>query len=632
MSSSTGPSSNSVAAASGSSNSSSSRRNYDPAIIIKAADDKLSSNDVAGGQTLYQSALLNWVDDARENVFGQDPEQMREAIATLWIAYAHFLRKAKQFKSATEAYEQAVECPVSGAVGRVWIDYGRFLDERDKQRTAQQVYLRALHDNQGGVVRDEQDRNLLWNEFLEMMRKRNPNLTLVQLQQAIEDETKTAVDSSSSSYTPTTTTTTKLEAAAEDDNAFYDDLQQPPETVSSSYSNVNNKRSRSNSTDPVVKMENNDTLNDIEGIQSSSSTNQTVQRSHVVTAADIDLEKNMLQELAENAQNDPGFMATWMARDGNASPQPPTPLFGCSPPKLSDPTGKDFLGEELALQLIQTLLRPSGPIILQVCRGLWMLNGLKEHQAQKALAQLDGTIKKEITTLQARLDERLSVAGAAESAVRQMNESERQSFQANCNQQRQSLLNSIAWEQRQLLWCQQQLLTKLKIPGFHGTTVDESELEFQTRICSYLHSAFFLLERIGPDSYSNMLKSQEERLKQLILKSKDTNSNSNTTQPKKKKSRFSPPNTTASAAAAAARLTPPPPSTMAQLPPPPPPMQVYQQHAPHLIYGQQQQQQQQQQQMMMMMQPPLNMSGVYPPLQNQPPQSNYYPPPPPPNL
>ena len=81
------------------------RRNYDPNLIIQAADEKLANNDINGGQMLFSAALLDWVDDARENSLGLDQDVMREAIATLWIAYAHFLRKAKQFKSATEAYE-----------------------------------------------------------------------------------------------------------------------------------------------------------------------------------------------------------------------------------------------------------------------------------------------------------------------------------------------------------------------------------------------------------------------------------------------------------------------------------------------------------------------------------------------
>jgi hypothetical protein len=141
---------------------------------------------------------------------------------------------------------------------------------------------------------------------------------------------------------------------------------------------------------------------------------------------------------------------------------------------------------------------------------------LTEHICQQRLKELDETIKEDLDILQQRLDERLSVAGAAEAAVRSVNENELQAFQANCNEQRQKLLHDIAWEFRRLLWVQQQFLTKLKIPGFHGTSVDVAEVEYQGRICSYLHSAFFLQQRIGEDAHVKMLKSQESRLKQLI--------------------------------------------------------------------------------------------------------------------
>jgi hypothetical protein len=206
-----------------------------------------------------------------------------------------------------------------------------------------------------------------------------------------------------------------------------------------------------------------------------------------------------------------------MVRDGNGQPlAPEVALFDAAPPKLSDPTGKDLLGEELALQLVQRLLGVTGSVILQTCRGLWMMTALTEYTCQQKLKELDETIKEDLEILQQRLDERLSVAGAAEAAVRSVNENEKQAFQANCNEQRRKLLDDVAWEFRRLLWVQQQFLTKLKIPGFHGTSVDVAELEYQARICSYLHSAFFLRQRIGEDAHVKMLKSQESKLKQLI--------------------------------------------------------------------------------------------------------------------
>lgn len=62
---------------------------FDPTIIIRAADDKRKNNDLNGAQMIFMSALLDWVDSAREGQVN-NPDQVREAIATLWIAYAHF--------------------------------------------------------------------------------------------------------------------------------------------------------------------------------------------------------------------------------------------------------------------------------------------------------------------------------------------------------------------------------------------------------------------------------------------------------------------------------------------------------------------------------------------------------------
>jgi tetratricopeptide (TPR) repeat protein len=458
---------------------------YDPNIVIQAAEEKLAVNDLAAGQTLFQSALLNWVDDAQFSAV-TDKDQLQEAIATLWIAYAQFLQKAKQFKSATEAYEQAVACPVGSLVGRVWLDYARFLEERGKLRSAQKVYLRALVDDNGGKVQDEQDRDLLWNEFLEMMKTNKPDLTLQALKQAVEEEH--LMGDADGDQRPQKVSSGG--ADTDDDDNMYDDLLPNP------------KRPRlDNRSAPKIKQED----------------NSEESRTHVVTASDVKTEETALEDIIQDAKSDPQFLAAWMVRDGDGQPQAPeVALFEAAPPKLSDPTGKDLLGEELALQLVQRILGATGSVILQTCRGLWMMKALTERVWHKRLNDLDETIKEELETLQQRLDERLSVAGKAEAAVRLVNDGERRAFQENCNTQRQKLLNDMAWDFRRLLWVQQQFLTKLKIPGFHGTSVDGAELWYQARICSYLHSAFFLRQRIGEEAHVKMLKSQESRLKQLI--------------------------------------------------------------------------------------------------------------------
>ena len=81
---------------------------YDPNAVISAAN---ASPDLDGGRFIFQSALLEWVDDAREGGRAGD-EGVREAVATLWLALAQYLMQSKQYKSATETLDEAVQCPV----------------------------------------------------------------------------------------------------------------------------------------------------------------------------------------------------------------------------------------------------------------------------------------------------------------------------------------------------------------------------------------------------------------------------------------------------------------------------------------------------------------------------------------
>lgn len=526
--------------------SSSNTRSYDPNIIIRAAHDKLAGGDLAGGQTLFQSALLNWIDDARESSVGADAERLKEAVATLWIAYAQFLMGAKQFKSATEAFENAVSDQVVGAhVGRVWLEYARFLQERNKLRTAQQVFLRALvkptESGQMGAIQEEQDRNLLWNEFLELSRitTENPDLTLAELQQAIQEE------------------------EADGAPAF--------------------KRPRLESGD-----------NEVNDSVPSSSEGPSI-RTHVVTPSDVEWEQESLTQAIAAVPNDPTFMAAWLVRDGDGPPQPPSiQLFEPAPPKLSDPTGKELMGEPLALAVVTRLLEPSGKIVLHVCRGLWMWALLQEQQAQKKRTKMDETITEEHSQLKKQLEERLSVAGPAAAAVQMVNNQELQAWETKAQEERRELWNKLAWEARSLQWATQLMLQKLQMPGFTevATTVDVNEVQNQACVCAYLHSAFFLRKRIGDKAHDTMLKSQQQRLQQSIASAPQPESQT----PPQSLSPYPP------GGAMPPNMPPPPPQYGAGIPPPPPPPQYGnpvgyppppppmgyppQQYPPHPGYGQ----------------------------------------------
>jgi tetratricopeptide (TPR) repeat protein len=306
-----------------------SRRQYDPNLILHAAEEKRSLGDLAGAQLLFESALLEWGDDAREKKRDVD-QNLCDAITTLWLAYADFHRTNKAWKSAMDTYEQAIQDPVARKFGRVYLEYARFAEERDKLITAQNVYIRALIGENGQPsVSDEQDTTLLWNEFLEMMKKTTPSLTLATLKDAVVKE--------------------------------HNQKRSQPEFVSSLHNMCD------------IKTRNHEEESD---------------NTHVVTADDVDSERQNLLSLI--SQMPPEISAAWMARDGDAPPQAPEPpLFAPTRPKMSDPSGKDLIGSDMALQITERLLCKSGTVMLETCRALWLMTALLEKEFHQTLDAID---------------------------------------------------------------------------------------------------------------------------------------------------------------------------------------------------------------------------------------------------
>lgn len=248
---------------------------------------------------------------------------------------------------------------MAGSVGRIWLDYARFAEERGKLRTAQNVYLRALvgDNNSAPAVTDEQDQGLLWNEFLEMMRKSNASLTMDELKRAVRQEHLTS-------------------------DAMMDVSDGKPDQVASTAARLDDDGD--NETRPEKRQR-------VMGV--SPVTAPTESKSYVVTPEAVDAEKTDI--LSSTQTMPPELTGAWLARDGASAPiRPAPPLFCASPPKLADPTGKDILGEDLALALITRLLKKddsdkAGTILLEVCRGCWLLAALKEKEAAKAIENLD---------------------------------------------------------------------------------------------------------------------------------------------------------------------------------------------------------------------------------------------------
>ena len=470
---------------------------YDPNIIIQAAQDKLSEqNDLEGGQMIFQHALLTWVDDAREQ--GEN-ETMQQAIVTLWLAYADYLSSAHQYKSAMEAFEQAANCPVAKSVGTIWLTYAQFALERGKKRTAQQVYIRALvgKDGEPPAVQEEQDSDILWQAFLEMMQESNPDLTLAELQQAVIAEQQQAA--TGGDQKPSATPSSVLSSGMSTTDMGTDEPASKRVKLEPDIAVTSAATEEVNLPPPPPSIE--------------------LQKTHVLSKEAVTVEAQAFLSVLQQKEVPQDVMAAWMIRDGQSFAQPPEhPLFSPAPPKLSDPTGKSILGVKLALNLNKRLQSTSGTVVLKVCQALWTLTALTEQHTTEAVVQLDKSLKQAHEQREEHFAMKIATAttNSVLIAVKSSVEQDRQAFQRACEEQRQKLLSDIAWQLRRLLCVQQQVLTQLQLPGFSGPTVDAASLEEQAKICAFLHAAFFLRNRIGPDPHLALLAAQAKRLQDQL--------------------------------------------------------------------------------------------------------------------
>jgi hypothetical protein len=173
-----------------------------------------------------------------------------------------------------------------------------------------------------------------------------------------------------------------------------------------------------------------------------------------------------------------------------------------------------LIGIDLAVKVVQRLLSPSGGVVLEVCRALWVLQGLFEKSNYETFQSMYTQFNSEHERMELELDARLSVAATGMSdTVVLMNDRERHIFQHQACQKQQQIVNQSAWSFRQLLYLQQVVLSKLDVPGFEdGATVDVESLQLQSYVCQYLHSAFYIRNRMGREPHESMLRSQLKKL------------------------------------------------------------------------------------------------------------------------
>ena len=324
---------------------------HDVDAVIQSANAKLAQNDLSGAQEDFQTALLSCEDESL-GMDQDDPDwtELVERITTLWIEYAKLNIRAKQFKVATQTFEAAINNPLAGSKGRLWGEYAKLQLDRDRLISAQKIYLRALigDDSNEGHVTIESEKVALWEEFLTMMRKakKNDHLTLEELKSAVAKE-----------VVPPPTKKAKREPAKEVPTA--------------------------------------PTVDDLYSFQSPPPPAPAAPTPSIVTPQIVEA---FSAELSPIIQTLPlQVKSEWMARDGDTLSTDRPELFTPSPPKLGDASGKDILGTEIALKLIRLLVKSSdtdmtGTTVLDITRGCWMMNLVKQKEAAQGLSLLEESL------------------------------------------------------------------------------------------------------------------------------------------------------------------------------------------------------------------------------------------------
>lgn len=367
---------------------------YDPNPIIQAAETLWNDkNDLDGAVLTYQTALLEWGDDyyasATATASKNKNEDLVNGMASLYLSYANFYRKAKQFKSCEEAYEQATQDRVVGGLGRVWLDYARFCEERQRVQKAKKVYLRALSY---GAVKDDPDAiEELWQEFHRMMLElpensnNNNNLSLVDLKAAVQAE---------------------LQSYAEAESNSSDEVSRKRKADT----DVITEQGSGSSGQPDAKKvnvvgvasENNTSTSEIIEAPIKRLTGAQLELSIASVDKKIDSEANSLITSAFPTE----LSAAWMAKDGGNRPSRITPLlFQSNPPSTETASGKDIVGLEVALQITQLLLGKSSPntenkdnsvnaldkgaVVLDVVKSCWAMTALFELKSKELMEDLE---------------------------------------------------------------------------------------------------------------------------------------------------------------------------------------------------------------------------------------------------
>lgn len=139
---------------------------------------------------IYMEKIMDWTDHFTENLQSNpDGDLAKQAaldsICKLWIQYVGMESTLRQFKTAIQIFDNALNDPVAKGCVQIYLAFAEYCKERKKVPKAQKVYISGIN---AGLKQFEID--LLWKEFLLTVRTaKSTELTLKELYEAANTET-----------------------------------------------------------------------------------------------------------------------------------------------------------------------------------------------------------------------------------------------------------------------------------------------------------------------------------------------------------------------------------------------------------------------------------------------------------
>lgn len=497
---------------------------YNPSSIIKQAEEKWTNEgNLEAAILVYETTLLEWGDDAMALADNNDAKSyIRDGMASLYLNYANLYRKAKQWKSCEEAYEQATNDALVGSLGRIWLDYARFCEERGRVKAAQNVYRRALSLSSGNGVKDSEEREELWEEFHRMMveSSQKKDLTLEELKQAMKDTSSVIEDvvNLGSVVEEDNGRNGKKRKVGEVGNASDPDgkriaVDVAQEDVSSVKMDLDGSAKVNPDAASLVSKPGSEAGVKSESVNTTKSST-TVKR---LTGAQLELltasmskkiEAEATALMSDAASFPPALSAAWVAKDGSNRPSIVSLLFQAKPPSSDMTSGKDGVGPKAALQVVQLLLGgkkeavdvdpqkdefDASATVLDLVKCCWAMTAIFELRSKDIMDKLEEKMRRDIERLKGNT-ENIKI------------------FAKQCETQFQKTIEFLAWESRKILAVQQLLLKRTGVPEM-DVTIDENGLAKQRKVCALLHSAVIVREKVGSKAHTALLLNNEGKLK-----------------------------------------------------------------------------------------------------------------------